>query len=500
MPVPRKSIKRPFVRSPSSAPKTKDCAVLLTDVSTHPSLSSSAKLLSDIAAATDSLARRVDTLESACKSYKEAHEKFTTMLPVINVVQNLLPLATLFERTDKHGEVDLTKTASFFDFIAGEVNRRLNCQRQVVALNIQDKIPVETVRKAIFSTLKLEDATCKCRRLRKSKPSQCNPILLEFEDSHIARYIISSQHLLRTHPLFSSVKMFGGRSPLRRDVANRNSQLLSPVAPSPALAPSSAAPLHTTQSKDHAVDLDLISTARSAASATVDTDGTQIPPTFGLRPPTKKTFLPDKTKIPHIWSHKPNLTPARLSPVTSQSSPLPSCFRVDRGEQPPHTHDERMKHRFSADNNLSEPSNFRASCVECGIPTTSTAPIVPCKLGCIAATKAKVPKLYSPQIESTRFSGLLGSPPLRPGTENRSPTGAPEHYHNDYYKRPKKNCKHFKQSRVKISDNYFRRIAPPPRPPPPEAIRNTLSINTAIHTVVSHLISYIRSLNLPPFQ
>ncbi|GAA57572.1 hypothetical protein CLF_112910 [Clonorchis sinensis] len=67
---------------------------------------------------------------------------------------------------------------------------------RLVIFNAPDRIPLEHTKTAILTACGMQDTMCTARRLRKSKPSMCCPIIMRFRDEKNAARLLTAQTLL----------------------------------------------------------------------------------------------------------------------------------------------------------------------------------------------------------------------------------------------------------------------------------------------------------------
>ncbi|GAA53905.1 hypothetical protein CLF_111592, partial [Clonorchis sinensis] len=73
----------------------------------------------------------------------------------------------------------LEKASIFIDTMASEICQRIECRHQGLIFNAPDRIPLEHTKTAIVTACGMQDTICTARRLRKSKPSMCCPIIMQ---------------------------------------------------------------------------------------------------------------------------------------------------------------------------------------------------------------------------------------------------------------------------------------------------------------------------------
>lgn len=134
-------------------------------------------------------------------------------------LETLRPLALLLNHSDEITEAELNSAATLLDFLATEIQLRIACKRQAIVFNVPDKIPCEKAKRLILQLTNISGCDCKSWRLRKSQPSKCCPLMLEFDNARVVQRLIFSQHLLRLHPLLGDAKISQSRTPLRRELA-----------------------------------------------------------------------------------------------------------------------------------------------------------------------------------------------------------------------------------------------------------------------------------------
>ncbi|GAA32622.1 hypothetical protein CLF_111174 [Clonorchis sinensis] len=126
--------------------------------------------------------------------------------------RSLQPIACLLTRDATYDPVNLAKVPVFIDTVASEISQRAECRNQVLLYSVLGRIPLEHTKTAILTACNMHDAACTARRLRKSKPSLCCPILMRLGDENDALRLLTSQALLYSTQTFQTVKVNAARA------------------------------------------------------------------------------------------------------------------------------------------------------------------------------------------------------------------------------------------------------------------------------------------------
>ncbi|GAA53857.1 hypothetical protein CLF_111321 [Clonorchis sinensis] len=123
---------------------------------------------------------------------------------------------------------NLEKASILIDMIAPEICQRIECRHQVLIFNAPDRIPLEHTKTTILTACGMQDNICTARRLRKSKPSMCCPIILQFRDEKNAARLLAAQILLSSTKKFQTLKIKAARTRLQRQLTKKLPQTVAP--------------------------------------------------------------------------------------------------------------------------------------------------------------------------------------------------------------------------------------------------------------------------------
>jgi hypothetical protein len=206
--------------SPISSPcSDRNCYVAVSDVLNPPALS--------ISSLKDSISRmQAELLETKAK-----------LAALESSIVPLLPLTTILTCTSTENAGCLLSAAKLIDTLASEISQRIHCNRQVLVYNVPDKFPAEKAKLTILQICGLENESCRCTRLRKSSPTACCPILLEFSGEQAPTVLLKHQTLLSCHPYLKTARIMPARTRMQREIfkASRGTSIdkVSNVLPDP---------------------------------------------------------------------------------------------------------------------------------------------------------------------------------------------------------------------------------------------------------------------------
>ncbi|GAA54298.1 hypothetical protein CLF_113580 [Clonorchis sinensis] len=149
----------------------------------------------------------------------------------ISALRTVQSIACLLNPDATCDPTTLEKASIFIDTMASEICQRIECRHQVLIFNAPDRIPLEHTKTAILTACGTQDTICTARRLRKSKPSMCCPIIMQFRDEKNAARLLTAQTLLSSTKKFQTLKIKAARTRLQRQLTKK---LPKPVTPSTA--------------------------------------------------------------------------------------------------------------------------------------------------------------------------------------------------------------------------------------------------------------------------
>ena len=186
---------------PTSSPPQRflsNCSVRLTDIARDPLAS-------------------VELTNSYIQLKKELDNMKNKIYELENLLAPLLPLTPLLAPSSRVEYSDLLKATSLIDCLSAELALRFKCQRQVIIYNVPDKFPTESAKQAVLNICSLEQFNCRAKRFRKSSPSMCCPLVLEFDSAHPAQLLLDRQHLLKAHPKLQNARASIAETHLQRE-------------------------------------------------------------------------------------------------------------------------------------------------------------------------------------------------------------------------------------------------------------------------------------------
>ncbi|GAA48602.1 hypothetical protein CLF_101804 [Clonorchis sinensis] len=212
--------KRLTARRPSSQPPhlsksvkmalqaTSYCSVILTDIYLTPQPDNTHLSPSPVGS---QVLKDLENLRA--RLHKMEHE--------ISFLRNIQPVACLLNPDATCDPATLEKASTLIDTIAVEICQCIECRRQVLVFNTPDRIPPEHTKIALLTACGMLGTTCTARRLRKSKPSMCCPIMLQFQDENDALRLLTSQSLLCSTEKFRTIKDKPARTRMQRQLTKK---------------------------------------------------------------------------------------------------------------------------------------------------------------------------------------------------------------------------------------------------------------------------------------
>ncbi|KAG5454573.1 hypothetical protein CSKR_203655 [Clonorchis sinensis] len=234
----------------------------------------------------------------------------------ISFLQNIQPIACLLNPDATCDPATLEKASTLIDTIAVEICQRIECRRQVLIFNTPDRISPEHTKTALLTACGMLGATCTARRLRKSKPSTCRPIMLQFQDENDALRLITSQALLCSTKNFRTIKVKAARTRIQRQLTKKR---LPSTPPSDALLNTS--PTHMISK---AINSPIVKTPGASMNRAHRCPSTNLRPTCA----TAKS-------IPYAVVPKPVTPPTVSTRVDAPVVPLNSqCHMITPSTEP----------------------------------------------------------------------------------------------------------------------------------------------------------------------
>ncbi|GAA57783.1 hypothetical protein CLF_113192 [Clonorchis sinensis] len=234
----------------------------------------------------------------------------------ISFLQNIQPIACLLNPDATCDPATLEKASTLIDTIAVEICQRIECRRQVLVFNTPDRIPPEHTKTALLTACGMLGTTCTARRLRKSKPSMCCPIMLQFQDENDALRLLTSQALLCSTENFRTIKVKASRTRMQRQLTKKR----------PPSTPPSDALLNTppTHMISKAINSPIVKTPGASMN------GAHRCPSTNLRPTCATA-----NSIPDAVVPKPVTPPTASTRVDAPVVPLNSqCHMITPSTEP----------------------------------------------------------------------------------------------------------------------------------------------------------------------
>lgn len=197
----RKGVKRLRQSPVNSASSTQACYIPLDN------------LLSLSTPVTDPLKRELSQMR------KQLLETKAKVDALENLYSPLLPLIPLLIDKPIEDDKALHKAAHLIDILSTEIGQRLLCHKQIVIYNVPDKIPAIKAAKAALNACNINDDLGRCVRLRKTSPSACCPLLLEFDNVSTPKKISANYKNLISHPYFRNAKVSPARTRIQRELS-----------------------------------------------------------------------------------------------------------------------------------------------------------------------------------------------------------------------------------------------------------------------------------------
>ena len=217
-PIPKTKtcVKRPRSPSPTRRAKTMTCSVPVTNViDLIPSCPNvclkSHQANVDLQTEVSALKAKLTEVEATVTPLKDKLNKLE------NLLNPLLPLSPLLAPSSQIAHTDLLKATNLIDCLSTELALRFKCHRQVIVYNVPDKIPSERAKMAVLQTCGLEEFSCRAKRLRKSSPALCCPLMIEFDAELPAQLVLDRQHLIKAHPKLQNFRISMTQTHLQRE-------------------------------------------------------------------------------------------------------------------------------------------------------------------------------------------------------------------------------------------------------------------------------------------
>ena len=346
--------KRPYT-NPSPQPlRTKECTVVLNDVT------------KSLASATS--ARQIEMLEDL-NAIKLRFEKLE------RVIEQLSPLSVLINPSEDASIYSLEAAAQLLDKISTELTLRIRTRKQLVVYNVPETTHLSVIKQGICNLLPTKQGLLSCKRLRKQSIVNICPILLEFSNEDLAKYF-KNLNLKSTQLRFlNKAKIVNARTPLQREVAKHRKEIRSLTKSSPVANPQGNKIKGDNPSTQSIVQQASTPPLGNSPCFGVDLDGT---PT---RSPWHSLDTGSSSRLSSMES------PRKFSQIANSASTL--MTKICQPIYEPTTRHLGTKLTLkptsgtrSAKTTHATTNEHSSSCIESNMPTTSRAPYVPCLVCC----------------------------------------------------------------------------------------------------------------------